>query len=46
MQDDFQLTITALMRHGTTVYGGSECVTWEGAKARPGSAVRLNVAQG
>ncbi|WP_375480725.1 long-chain fatty acid--CoA ligase [uncultured Jatrophihabitans sp.] len=31
MQDDFQLTVTAMLEHGTTVYGGSEVVTWQGA---------------
>ena len=30
MQDDFQLTITAILRHGATVHGRSECVTWLG----------------
>jgi len=30
MQDDFQLTITAILRHGATVNGRSECVTWRG----------------
>jgi fatty-acyl-CoA synthase len=30
MQDDFQLTITAMLRHGATVHGRSECVTWLG----------------
>jgi fatty-acyl-CoA synthase len=34
MQDDFPLTISAIMRHGASVYGGSECVTWTGAGAR------------
>jgi fatty-acyl-CoA synthase len=34
MQDDFQLTVTAMLQHGTTVYGGSECVTWQGDGAR------------
>jgi fatty-acyl-CoA synthase len=34
MQDDFQLTVTALMQHGITVYGGSECRTWEGVGSR------------
>jgi fatty-acyl-CoA synthase len=34
MQDDFQLTITALLDHGVRVYGGSEVVTWEGATSR------------
>ena len=27
MQDDFQLTITAMLEHGSRVYGRSECVT-------------------
>ena len=30
MQDDFQLTITSILRHGATVHGRSECVTWLG----------------
>ncbi|MDT4982290.1 MAG: hypothetical protein QOG07_4169 [Pseudonocardiales bacterium] len=34
MQDDFPLTITSILRHGSTVYGQSECVTWQGDKAR------------
>jgi fatty-acyl-CoA synthase len=34
MQDDFQLTITALLEHGITVYGASECVTWQGDGSR------------
>src|SRR5215475_1717013 len=33
MQDDFQLTITAILRHGATVNGRSECVTWLGDHA-------------
>ena len=31
---DYPLTITAILRHGSRIYGGSECVTWEGTKAR------------
>jgi len=31
MQDDFQLTITAILEHGRTVFGDSECRTWTGA---------------
>src|ERR1700750_2784063 len=31
---DYQLTIGALMRHGSRVYPGSECVTWPGSGAR------------
>jgi fatty-acyl-CoA synthase len=34
MQDDFQLTITAILRHGATVHGHSECVTWLGDRGR------------
>ena len=37
MQDDFPLTIGAIMRHGVSVYGASECVTWTGAGARRAS---------
>jgi len=31
---DVPLTITRIMRHGTTVHGGSEVVTWTGAEPR------------
>ena len=31
---EFPLTIGAIMRHATAVYGASECVTWTGAGAR------------
>jgi fatty-acyl-CoA synthase len=34
MQDDFQLTITEILEHGTRVYGGSEVVTWQGGGGR------------
>jgi fatty-acyl-CoA synthase len=34
---DFPLTIGAIMRHGTSVYGASECVTWTGAGVRRAS---------
>src|SRR5664279_670088 len=34
MQDDFPLTITAILEHGTRVFGRSECVTWQGDSAR------------
>jgi fatty-acyl-CoA synthase len=34
MQDDFQLTVTAILEHGRTVFRGSECVTWQGNGAR------------
>ena len=34
---DFPLTIPAIMRHGTSVYGASECVTWTGALPRRAS---------
>ena len=31
---DYPLTITTILRHGSRVYGGSECVTWAGAEGR------------
>jgi fatty-acyl-CoA synthase len=34
MQDDFPLTITTILNHGSRVYGRSECVTWQGDHAR------------
>ena len=34
---DYQLTISAVMRHGARVYPGSECVTWTGAGTRRAS---------
>jgi fatty-acyl-CoA synthase len=34
MQDDFPLTITTILNHGSRVYGQSECVTWQGDHAR------------
>ena len=34
MQDDFPLTITAILTHGSRVFGRSECVTWQGDSAR------------
>ena len=37
---DFPLTITAILRHGATVYRDSECVTWTGA-----SSTRANYAE-
>ncbi|MDQ6850138.1 MAG: long-chain fatty acid--CoA ligase [Actinomycetota bacterium] len=30
MQDDFPLTVTSILEHGTRVFGRSECVTWQG----------------
>ncbi len=30
MQDDFPLTVTAILEHGTRVFGDSQCVTWTG----------------
>jgi fatty-acyl-CoA synthase len=41
MQDDFPLTITAILRHGASVYGRSECVTWQGRSARHTSYVEI-----
>jgi fatty-acyl-CoA synthase len=34
MQDDFQRPVSAILEHGTRVYGGSEVVTWQGDGAR------------
>jgi fatty-acyl-CoA synthase len=34
---EFPLSITAILRHGRTVYGESECVTWTEAGARKAS---------
>jgi fatty-acyl-CoA synthase len=34
MQDDYPLTITTILRHGSTVNNRSECVTWQGASAK------------
>ena len=34
MQDDFPLTITSILAHGSRVFGQSECVTWQGDHAR------------
>ncbi|MDT4936781.1 MAG: hypothetical protein QOG80_452 [Pseudonocardiales bacterium] len=34
MQDDYPLTLTTILRYGSTVYGRSECVTWQGDGAR------------
>jgi fatty-acyl-CoA synthase len=28
---DYPLTITSILRHGARIYGGSECVTWNGS---------------
>ncbi|MGI8761190.1 MAG: long-chain fatty acid--CoA ligase [Jatrophihabitantaceae bacterium] len=41
MQDDFALTIQLLLEHGRTVYGSSECVTWEGDRARRASFAQV-----
>jgi fatty-acyl-CoA synthase len=34
MMDDYPLTIGSILRHGSRVYGLSECVTWTGPGAR------------
>jgi fatty-acyl-CoA synthase len=41
MQDDFQLTITAILRHGATVNGRSECVTWLGDRGAHASYAEI-----
>jgi fatty-acyl-CoA synthase len=34
MQDDFQLTVNAILQHGSRVYGDAEVVTWQGDGSR------------
>jgi len=41
MQDHCQLTVTGILRHGSTVHGRSECVTWQGDHARRSSYAEL-----
>ncbi len=38
---DYQLTISAIMRHGARVYPGSECVTWTGSGTRRASYAQV-----
>jgi fatty-acyl-CoA synthase len=38
---DFPLTIGSIMRHGSRVYGRSECVTWTGAGVRRSSYAQV-----
>ena len=38
---EFPLTIPAIMRHGTSVYGASECVTWTGTVPRRASYAQV-----
>jgi fatty-acyl-CoA synthase len=41
MQDDFQLTVAAMLEHGIAVFPDSECVTWQG----DGTARRATVTE-
>jgi fatty-acyl-CoA synthase len=41
MQDDFPLTVTAILEHGARVFGRSECVTWQGDGARRASFAEI-----
>jgi fatty-acyl-CoA synthase len=43
MQDDFPLTLTAVLRHGSTVHGASECVTWQGTGNPPRRATYAQI---
>ncbi|MGI8680123.1 MAG: long-chain fatty acid--CoA ligase [Jatrophihabitans sp.] len=43
MQDDFPLTITSILRHGSRVYPDSECVTWTGQGARRATYAQIAV---
>jgi acyl-CoA synthetase (AMP-forming)/AMP-acid ligase II len=38
---EYPLTIGAIRRHGTSVYGASECVTWTGAGTRRASYAQV-----
>jgi len=38
---DFPLTITAILRHGRSVFGGSEVVTFEGGSCRRASFAQV-----
>src|SRR5437588_16717 len=38
---DFPLSITAILRHGASVYRDSECVTWTGTSARPANYAQV-----
>ena len=38
---EFPLTVPAITRHGTSVYGASECVTWTGAAPRRASYAQV-----
>ncbi|MBS2961924.1 long-chain fatty acid--CoA ligase [Actinocrinis puniceicyclus] len=42
---DYPLTITAILRHGSLIYGGSECVTWAGAGNPPRRASYAEIAR-
>jgi fatty-acyl-CoA synthase len=42
---DYPLTITAILRHGSRIYGGSECVTWAGAGNAPRRASYAGIAR-
>jgi fatty-acyl-CoA synthase len=43
MQDHFQLTVTAILEHGSRVFGRSECVTWQGDSARRTTYAEIGV---
>jgi fatty-acyl-CoA synthase len=34
MQDDYPLTLTTILRYGSRVYSRSECITWQGDRAK------------
>jgi len=41
MMDDYPLTIGSILRHGSQVYGSSECVTWTGGEPRRASFAQV-----
>jgi fatty-acyl-CoA synthase len=42
MQDDFQLTVSAVLEHGSRVFGASEVVTWQGERGRHATFAEVN----
>ncbi|WP_407657329.1 long-chain fatty acid--CoA ligase [Jatrophihabitans endophyticus] len=42
MQDDFPLTVSAILQHGAQVYPDSECVTWTGGGARRATFTQIS----
>jgi fatty-acyl-CoA synthase len=41
MMDDYPLTVGSILRHGSRIYGSSECVTWTGGEPRRASYAQV-----